>query len=174
MPRIPVEYLHTLTPAGIQHNLQLKKGTPVMFLRNLRPPLICNGTRGVVTRLTHLINEVSLIHSQEIVLVPKLPLLLEVENLKFKRVQFPLRPSFSMTINKSQGQTLLKCGINLSTEPFGHGQLYVALSRTGSAKNIYVYAPENKTMNVVLKISSQNNSSFFHIRTHIFFSAYSA
>lgn len=34
-----------------------------------------------------------------------------------------------MTINKSQGQTFEKVGVDLRLEVFDHGQLYVAFSR---------------------------------------------
>jgi hypothetical protein len=44
-------------------------------------------------------------------------------------LQFPFRLAFSMTIIKVQGQTLHRCGINLSEPCFAHGQLFVALSR---------------------------------------------
>ena len=43
----------------------------------------------------------------------------------FKRLQFPFRLAFS--INKSQGQTLQKVGLNLEKQVFGHGTLYVRL-----------------------------------------------
>ena len=40
--------------------------------------------------------------------------------------------AFSMTINKSQGQTLNKLGIYLSQPVFSHGQLYVTLLKVTS------------------------------------------
>ena len=48
---------------------------------------------------------------------------------KMQRRQFPVMLSFAMTINKSQGQSLLRVGLYLSKPVFTHGQLYVALSR---------------------------------------------
>ena len=55
-----------------------------------------------------------------------------------RRRQFPLRPAFVMTANKSQGQTLTRVGIYLGRDFFSHGQLYVALSRCGNAAEIKV------------------------------------
>ncbi|CAF4678937.1 unnamed protein product, partial [Rotaria magnacalcarata] len=48
---------------------------------------------------------------------------------QFKRLQFPVRLAFAMSINKPQGQSLKVAGINLGAPCFSHGQLYVAYSR---------------------------------------------
>jgi hypothetical protein len=52
--------------------------------------------------------------------------------------QFPLRPTFAMTINKAQGQTLQTMGVYLPKPVFCHGQLYVAFSRCDSQWGVRV------------------------------------
>ena len=49
-----------------------------------------------------------------------------------ERTQFPDRPCFAMTVNKSQGQSVKMVGVDLQTNAFTHGQLYLALSRVTS------------------------------------------
>ncbi|KAF9009739.1 hypothetical protein BDZ89DRAFT_964727 [Hymenopellis radicata] len=60
-----------------------------------------------------------------------------------------------MTINKSQGQSLNVVGLDLRTPVFSHGQLYVALSRCTSRRNIRVLfaatQTDTKTVNVVFR-----------------------
>jgi len=77
------------------------------------------------------------------------------------RNQFPVRLSFAITKNKSQGQTILisNVGIYLQWHVFSHGQLYVALSRGVSQNSTKVLIKEGKiegedgdfTKNVVFK-----------------------
>lgn len=67
---------------------------------------------------------------------------------EFKRLQFPIRLAFAMTINKSQGQSLKVCGLNLEHPCFSHGQLYVACSWVGRPSALFVFAHDNETKNV--------------------------
>ena len=64
---------------------------------------------------------------------------------EFKRVQFPIRVAFTMTINKSQGQSLSVRGLNLNNPCFSHGQLYVACSCVGKPSALFVLVPNTKT-----------------------------
>ena len=72
---------------------------------------------------------------------------------ELKRRQFPVRLAFSITINKAQGQSVRHVGIDLRVPVFSHGQLYVALSRATSSRNVKVLLPEDEshaqTANVV-------------------------
>jgi ATP-dependent DNA helicase PIF1 len=59
---------------------------------------------------------------------------------QFKRKQFPIRLSFAMTVNKSQGQIIPNVGVYLLAPVFSHGQLYVAISRATARTNIKILA----------------------------------
>jgi ATP-dependent DNA helicase PIF1 len=83
------------------------------------------------------------------VFIPRLPLIPSDMPFDFKRLQYPVRLSFAMTINKAQGQSLSVAGVNLESSCFSHGQLYVACSRVGTPRRLYIFAPGGQTMNVV-------------------------
>ena len=86
----------------------------------------------------------------ELMFIPRIPMITRIP-IPFKRLQFPVRLSFAMSINKSQGQTLKVVGLHLQEGCFSHGQLYVGCSRVGSSINLYVLSELGKTANIVYK-----------------------
>jgi hypothetical protein len=60
------------------------------------------------------------------------------------RLQFQLHLAYAMTYNKSQSQTLFKVLYDITSPPFSHGQLYVALSQVRNWKNIVMYLTEDQ------------------------------
>jgi len=126
----PVEFLNSLKPPGMAYNkLILRVGTLIMLLRNFKPLKLCNGTRFKVKALHRNIVEATILTGfakGETVFVPRIPLIPSDHPFEFKRLQFPLKVCFSMTINKSQGQTLKFAGIILRENCFSHRQFYVA------------------------------------------------
>jgi hypothetical protein len=138
---VPTEYLNSInTPELPPHDLCLKPGMPVILLRNLNPQdSLCNGTRLLVTRvLAGRLLEARNNMTGRTVLIPRIPLRPTDDTFPFRwqRRQFPIRPAFAMTINKAQGQTLGRVGVQLGRPVFTHGQLYVAASRVSDPSNI--------------------------------------
>ena len=157
--KYPVEFLEKLNPSGVPpHILHLKEGMPIMLMRNLDPPRLCNGTRMKILKLHQNVIEAKIIvgdYTGEEVFIPRIPLIPTGFGFDFKRIQFPVKPCFAMSINKAQGQTFKNVGLYLETEPFAHGQLYVGCSRVGSEKCLKICAPDNKTRNIVYREALQ-------------------
>jgi hypothetical protein len=143
------EYLNSISVSGVPpHKLVLKIGCPIMLLRNTNPAMkLCNGTRLIIKKLQPHVIEAEVFGSSRRVFIPKMSISPSDVGLpfKFQRRQFPIRPAFSMTINKSQGQTMKSIGLYIPLPVFTHGQLYVALSRVGSRKGIKIFIDKNVT-----------------------------
>ena len=103
-----------------------------MILRNLRPPVMTNEIRCLITGLANNYIEFKIYtgkYKDKIVILPRIKFSDEnTLTFSFTKLQFPVKLCFAMTINKSQGQTFKKVGIDISTPVFTHVQLYISLS----------------------------------------------
>ncbi len=131
--------------------LVLKAGARVMFLKNDPDKRWINGSWGVVLGFTERGPLVEMENGERH----------EVGAVSWENIQYqydrtageisrevigtfrqlPLRLGWAITIHKSQGQTFDRVYIDLGRGAFGHGQVYVALSRCRSLDGIRLAAP---------------------------------
>ncbi|XP_023762301.3 uncharacterized protein LOC111910706 [Lactuca sativa] len=149
----PMEYLNSLNVSGVPpHYLRLNIGCPVILLLNIDPSTgLCNGTRLICRASQQNVIDAEIVvgqHAGKIGFLPRIPLCLSDDEMfpfKLNKTQFPIQLSFSMTMNKAQGQTIPNVGVYLPESIFSHGQLYVALSRGISRVNTKVLVKPEKT-----------------------------
>jgi hypothetical protein len=134
-------------PGKPDHELVLKAGALAMVTRNLfLANRLLNGSRVVVDVVTRKVVVVRALLPPAAgsrsdapcalgprVLIPRITCDVTVPgggaSLTVKRTQFPLRVAYAITTNRSQGKTLARACLDIRSDVFGHGQLYVALGR---------------------------------------------
>ena len=142
----------------VPNNLLLKLGTPIMPLWNLDPTKLCNvATLTIKSTMPHFLEATFMSRKYTgincfILRIPMKPTNLLFE---FKRFQFPVRFSFSMTRNKYQGQSLKVIELTLSDSVFWHGQIYIGFSRAGNTHGRFLLAPAGKTKNIAFYYSKE-------------------
>ena len=93
--------------AQTQHELKLKVGVPIMFIRNINKNLgMCNGSRCIVTGLSQHLIKAKLMSGPNKgmeICIPRITLSTNEEDFAFTliRRQFPIRLCFAATINES-------------------------------------------------------------------------
>ncbi|GFT82266.1 ATP-dependent DNA helicase [Trichonephila clavipes] len=111
------------------------------MLRSVHKPKLCNVTLLAVKKLMNNVVEATILTEPfkgEDILIPRIPMIPTDTPFKFKRLQFPIRLAFAITINKAQGQSLELCGLDLSVDCFSHGQLHAVCSRVGKPDSLYI------------------------------------
>ena len=109
--RCPLEFLNRLTPVELPpHQLYIGKGIFLMLQRNLSPKQgLCNSARLILDKATNIhpyCEIASVDYAREEELIPSIEIKHQGELcIEWNGCQFPVRPSFVMTIKISQDQT---------------------------------------------------------------------
>ena len=135
------EMTYNYCPTGVPpHNLILKKGVPVMVIRNVLHPHLVNGKIFIVTGHSRRCLFVKQIDSDGRTIsrhaLHRIDFQFTFSDVKVTRRQFPVRLAFAATVHKAQGQTLKKVVVDFRTNFFAPGQVYVALSRARKAHDV--------------------------------------
>ncbi|KAF7270300.1 hypothetical protein GWI33_016728 [Rhynchophorus ferrugineus] len=100
----PTQFLNSVELPGLPpHNLHLTVGSVVIMRRNINEPRLCNGTRLAVRKMMNNIIEATILKGKykgEDVLILRIPMIPSDLPVDLKRLQFPVRLAFAMTINK--------------------------------------------------------------------------
>ena len=126
------------------HELILKIGDVCRVMRALKGLEIANNSRVLIVAIgEHTITVRTMGENTErTIKIPHITFKFRLpygKSYQLTRKQFPLRLAYAMTYNKSQSQTLSKVRLDVTSPPFSHGQLYVALSRVRDCRNIVMY-----------------------------------
>ncbi len=142
----------------MEHQLQLKKGAKVMFIKNdlSFDKKYYNGKIGVVTDINPSEIKVHFPEEKTNIDVDKY----EWQNIRYsinkntKEIeetvlgtftQYPLRLAWAITVHKSQGLTFERAAVDLK-QVFASGQLYVALSRLRSLNGLILLDNINQSL----------------------------
>ena len=144
--------MHAINPPRFPpHELILKKGMPLIILRNINLFAgLANGTRVILLKAYKYSLLCTIMSNQpKDVLIPRIALNIPIESssVPFVRKQFPVSCSFAMTINKSIGATFNNEGLCMCFHQcWTHGQLYLAMSRVRDGSKItYLVSQDPQT-----------------------------
>ena len=134
------------------HILELKVGDICLIMRPMKAANVASNSRVKILEISRSAIRVETIdgpNAPSRVVIPRMRFSFRLKygnSFKFLRTQFPLRLAYAMTVNKSQGQTLVRVLEDVSEESFCHGQTYVARSRVQKRENIKVYLRQTQLM----------------------------
>ncbi|XP_028175843.1 uncharacterized protein LOC114364057 [Ostrinia furnacalis] len=151
--------LNKLQPKGVpEHDLKLKVGCVCMIIRNLSfSDRLVNGTKVIVVKTTPRIIIVRKPGETNEFLIPRILFKAPIEPdspIEMTRRQFPLALCYAMTVHKSQGQTINRVGVDLRSDVFSHGQLYVALGRVQEKSDIKILVSRDKLIDNKLLLNN--------------------
>ena len=156
----PHDYIETLDMKGAPPwMLQMKVGAKYMCIRNLDLKRgIVNGTMLKLISIGRHTAQFEILTgkacgSVDIFTRAVFTITPEASGLPFTvvRKQFPIIPAYCLSVHKAQGQTLQRVGLIFESDPFTHGQLYVALSRVAGWHKVFTMYQGDNIKNHVLR-----------------------
>ena len=156
----PHDYVESLDMKGAPPwMLRFKVGAKYMCIRNLDIQRgIVNGTMMRLVWIGRYIAQFLILSGKsagscEIFSKCMFTITPEASGLPFTvlRRQYPVIPAYCLSVHKAQGQTLQKVGLIFESDPFTHGQLYVALSRVAGWDCITACHSNSNIKNIVLR-----------------------
>ncbi len=157
--QIQTELLYLKANLRCDEVVKLKVGAQVMCIVNIEldnGQTLCNGSQGVITRLSEQGLPVVRFGSFETVMGYHV---WPSENIPGIGVsQLPLILAWALTIHKSQGATLDIAEIDAGSGIFECGQTYVALSRVKSLEGLYLTSFDASKIKVSRKVQEFYNS----------------
>ena len=156
----PHDYIESLDMKGAPPwMLQMKVGAKYMCIRNLDLKRgIVNGTMMKLISIGRHTAQFEILTgkacgSVDIFTRAVFTITPEASGLPFTvvRKQFPVIPAYCLSVHKAQGQTLQRVGLIFESDPFTHGQLYVALSRVAGWHKVFTMYHGDNIKNHVLR-----------------------
>ncbi|XP_065670939.1 ATP-dependent DNA helicase pif1-like [Hydra vulgaris] len=123
-------YVNAEWPFQTPNTVTLKKGAPVICLRNLPDLNLANGTQAIIVKLKEdYIVILTRDNSKLTIHLQKESLFNNKHNIVAECIGMPFTVAYAMTIHKVQGLTLDNVVIHINREQFTHHLFYVAMSR---------------------------------------------
>lgn len=141
------QFLNQVEHSGVpSHEISLKERVVVMLCRNLSiDDCLTNGTKVVVVAIQPYTLQVQTLDHGKRFWLPRIAFnFVTDQGVAVKRVQFPVRLCFCLTVHRAQGQTLDKTCFDLTRHPFAHGHLYVGLSRVRKSDDIIILTTSDR------------------------------
>jgi hypothetical protein len=158
----PHDYVESLQiPGAPPFKLHLKIGARYMCIRNLDMQRgLINGTMLQLLQIGQRFLQFRIMNGSgaggvEMVMKSVFAIAPEASGLPFtiSRRQYPIISAYCLSVHKAQGQSLKHVGLIFESDPFTHGQLYVALSRVACwlCVTVMLHSQQYDIRNLVLK-----------------------
>jgi ATP-dependent DNA helicase PIF1 len=151
-----IEKLEKSCPA--ESELRLCVDAQVMIVANNSENNVVNGSRGIIKGFDEDQNPiVKLIDNREIVVERNTWSMDISDNKIIKKIQYPLKLAYAITIHKSQGMTLDYVETDIGDSIFEYGQVYVVLSRIKSLDGLILKKFNSRKIKIHPKVKEFYN-----------------